>query len=86
MIQNTRKCILTNEKKEKSELIRIARKKDNTYYVDSSTSGRGVYISKNVLDPEIIVKKRVLNRAFKTIVPNSVYDELIAKLKEAKNE
>lgn len=86
MIQNTRKCVLTNEKKEKSELIRISLKKDGTYHVDSQTSGRGVYVSKYLQNPEQIVKKRVLNRAFKTVVPQSVYDELITKIKEVKNE
>ena len=81
-IVNSRKCILTNEVKPKAELIRIVKQKKGDYLVDSDAKGRGAYISRQVTNPQLIIKKRVLNRSFRAAVPIEVYNKLIALLKK----
>lgn len=80
-ILNFRKCILTNKIKSKSELIRIVKTKKGEFFIDSNANGRGAYISKHVKNPDLVFKKRVLNRSFKTNVPKEIYDKLIKFLK-----
>ena len=75
MIQNNRKCIVTRESKSKNDLIRIVKINDGTFHVDSNLKGRGAYISKNV-DISLVLKSKVLHRAFKIQVPKEVYDKL----------
>lgn len=79
---NSRKCIATGEVKPKEQLIRIVKTKNGTYEVNSDAKGRGAYVSKNASVIDEIAKKRLLNRSFKTTVPQEVYDKLIEVLKE----
>lgn len=73
---NNRKCIVTNKTFPKKELIRIVKLKNNTYEVDSSSPGRGAYVKRDKTIFDEILKKKLLNRAFKTNVPLEVYDRL----------
>ena len=75
MILNNRKCIVTRESKSKEELIRIVKTKDGTFHVDSDLPGRGAYISKDA-DVSLVLRNKVLHRAFKIQVPKEVYDKL----------
>lgn len=79
---NSRKCIASGEIKPKEQLIRIVKIKNGTYEVDSDAKGRGAYVSRDASTVNELVKKRLLNRSFKTNVPQEVYDKLIEKLKE----
>ena len=59
--------------------IRVGREKTSDgfrYFVDrvGNANGRGAYVCHGCL--EIAIKKRALNRSFKTNVPNEVYEEL----------
>jgi len=73
-----RKCIVTNERFQKDELIRIV-KKDGIVSVDASgaAEGRGAYISANAELIKKAVKKNPLARAFRMNVDAKVYDELL---------
>lgn len=81
--KNNRKCIITNQIKNKEELIRIVKLKDGTFEVNSNSGGRGAYISKDKSLINKINKQRILNKVFRTEVPNNVYEELEKVLEEA---
>lgn len=85
MKNNTRTCIASHKVYQKEELIRVVKTKNNNFEVDSQSQGRGCYISK-VTNPDEIMKKRLLHRAFKMEVPKEIYEELVAKLKGDKHE
>jgi uncharacterized protein len=75
-----RKCVVTQEMKDKKELIRIVRSKEGEVSLDltGKKSGRGAYLSK---DKEIILqakKKNVLANHLKTNIDDSLYDELVS--------
>ena len=72
-----RECILCHEKYEKSELLRIVKNErgiglDETHKKD----GRGAYICSKCRSSENLLKKRVLDRAFKQKVADEIYDLL----------
>ena len=74
-----RSCVVTNEKLEKKELLRVV--KDNTghVFVDISgrANGRGAYLKK---DKDVINKakmNKILDRKLEVKVPDSVYEEIL---------
>ena len=74
-----RSCVVTGEKCEKRELIRVVRDKDNHVFVDltGKANGRGAYLKKDI---EVIKKCRenkILDRRLEVNVPDSVYEELV---------
>lgn len=78
-----RKCVVTNEMKPKSEMIRIVKTKENEIFFDDTgkKNGRGAYVS---LDPEIVrdaKNKDVLSSVLKTNINEEFYDELIEHVK-----
>lgn len=74
-----RTCIVCREQREKAELLRVVRRPDGSYTVDRGgrEAGRGAYICDNGKCLAEAVKKRALNRAFKTQIPDGVYAELL---------
>jgi predicted RNA-binding protein YlxR (DUF448 family) len=73
-----RKCIITNERFPKKELIRIVRTPENEVIVDltGKKNGRGAYLKK---DREVFEKARNSNLLAKHLeceVKDTVYDEL----------
>jgi predicted RNA-binding protein YlxR (DUF448 family) len=73
-----RKCVITNERFPKNELIRVVRTPEGEIVVDPTgrKNGHGAYLRK---DLEVIAtarKKKTLNRILETEIPDSVYDEL----------
>lgn len=78
-----RSCLITKEKLPKKDLIRIVRTPEGTVIIDEigKANGRGAYLKKDI---EVINKaknNKVLERVLKVKVPDSIYDELIEKLK-----
>ena len=73
-----RTCIACRKKLCKNELIRIVKTPDGSIVVDKSgcADGRGTYVCKNAECIKKIRKNKLLNRAFKCEVENSVYDAL----------
>ena len=78
-----RSCVITKEKLPKKELIRVVRTPEGTVIIDEigKVNGRGAYLKKDI---EVINKaknNKVLERVLEVKVPDSIYDELIEKLK-----
>ena len=74
-----RTCVVTKEKCEKKDLIRIVRTPDKQVVVDltGKLNGKGAYLKK---DLEVINKARqskVLDRVLEVSVEDQVYDDLI---------
>ena len=72
-----RTCVVSHEKKNKKELIRVVRTPEGDVVVDDTgkQNGRGAYLKK---DMEIIEKARnnkILERHLEVNIDNSVYDE-----------
>ena len=78
-----RTCVVTKEKCEKKDLIRIVRTPDKQVVVDvtGKLNGKGAYLKK---DLEVINKARqskVLDRVLEVSVEDQVYDDLINLIK-----
>lgn len=73
-----RKCVGCNEMKDKKELIRIVRSSEGVMNVDvtGKMSGRGAYICKCLACFDSAVKAKRLERAFKTRIPDDIYQAL----------
>lgn len=72
-----RECILCHEKYEKSNLLRIVKNKHGIELDEAhKKDGRGAYICSKCRDSENLLKKRVLDRAFKQKVTDEIYDLL----------
>lgn len=74
-----RKCVVTQERLEKNQLIRIVRTKDNIVEIDETgkKNGRGAYLK---LDKEVIAlarKQNKLSRIFGVEVKQELYEELM---------
>lgn len=73
-----RRCVVTNERLPKKELIRIVKNKEGEVFVDPTgkANGRGAYIKKSNEAIDLAIKKRVLNRVLETEIPEELYEEL----------
>ena len=74
-----RTCVVTKEKCEKRDLIRIVRTPDGEVIVDSTgkANGRGAYLKKEI---EVIKKaqnSKILEKVLEVKIPSSVYEEAI---------
>ena len=73
-----RTCMGCNEKKDKNELIRIVKNKNNNLNIDKTgkLQGRGAYICNNVSCLEKVIKSKRLDRVLETKISEDVYNEL----------
>lgn len=74
-----RSCVVTLEKCEKKDLIRVVRDNTGNVFVDVTgrANGRGAYLKKDI---DVIKKARVnkiLDRRLEVEVPDSIYEELL---------
>ena len=74
-----RSCVITKEKLEKKDLLRIVRNKDGIVSLDitGKASGKGAYLKK---DEEVILKARqnkILDRVLETTIPDSLYEDML---------
>ena len=78
-----RMCVVTREKTDKNNLLRIV--KDNTGLVSVDTTGKkngkGAYITKSLEVLETAKKRKVLEKVFEMDDLSSVYDEIENLLK-----
>ena len=77
-----RTCVVTHEKCEKKDLLRVVRNNEGLVFVDGTlkANGRGAYLKK---DKEVIEKARkskILEKHLETIVKEEIYDELLTKI------
>ena len=73
-----RTCIGCNQKKEKRELIRIVKNKNNEISIDKTgkMKGRGAYICDNIDCLEKAIKAKRLERAFQMKLDEQIYNNL----------
>ena len=73
-----RTCIGCNQIKEKKELIRIVKNKENEIFVDktSKANGRGAYLCDDVECLEKAIKTKRLERTFETTIDTKLYEDL----------
>ena len=74
--KNLRRCIVCRQHSDKSGMIRIAKIKDGNIFVDTTgkSGGRGVWVHDSAECKKQLIKKRLLNAAFKCAVDDSVYE------------
>ena len=74
-----RTCVITKEKCEKRDLIRIVRTPEKEVIIDEKgkANGRGAYLKK---DAEVIKKakqSKALERILEVEIPQEIYDKLL---------
>ena len=73
-----RKCVATNEKLPKGELVRVVKNNEGKVFVDltGKANGRGAYLKRSNEAIDIAIKKNSLGRALECTIDQEVYDEL----------
>lgn len=79
-----RKCIITNERFPKKELIRVVRNKEGEVAVDltGKLNGRGAYLKKDKAVINKAIKTKKLDRHLEVVIPETIYEELMSLLDE----
>lgn len=79
-----RKCVITNERFPKQELLRVVRDPEGNVHVDKTgkMNGRGAYVSKSKAVIQKAKKTNKLGRHLEVSIPDSIYDELLELLDE----
>ena len=79
-----RSCVITHEKCEKRELLRIVKDKDGVVSVDltGKMNGRGAYIKKDLEVLEKANKTKALEKHLETSIPDSIYESIEKIIKE----
>ena len=73
-----RKCVATNERLPKHELVRIVKNNEGKVFIDltGKANGRGAYLKRSNEAIDIAIKKNSLSRALECKVEQEIYDEL----------
>ena len=77
-----RSCVVSHEKCEKKDLLRIVRTPEKEVIIDETgkANGRGAYLKKN----EEVIKKakqtKVLEKVLEVSIPDSIYEEMLEKI------
>lgn len=76
--QPQRTCMGCNEKKDKNELIRIVKNKDNMISIDRTgkQEGRGAYICDDINCLEKVIKSKRLERVLDIKISEKIYENL----------
>lgn len=82
-MKNIRTCIVCRNKFEKKLINRIVKNAANEIVLDKTQKmqARGVYLCFKETCKEKLYKTKALNRAFKTFVPEEVYENLLSQIK-----
>ena len=77
-----RSCVVSHEKCEKKDLLRIVRTPEKEVIIDETgkANGRGAYLKKSV---EVINKAKqtkVLEKVLEVSIPDSLYEEMLEKI------
>ena len=77
-----RTCVVSKEKCEKRDLLRIVRTPEKKVIIDETgkANGRGAYLKK---DREVINKAKqtkVLDQVLEVSIPDSIYEEMLEKI------
>ena len=73
-----RSCVVTGEKCEKKELIRVVRDNTGKVFIDitGKANGRGAYLKKDIEVINKAKKNKILDRRLEVEVPANIYEEL----------
>jgi len=73
-----RTCVVTREKQEKKNLLRVVKDKDGNVSVDltGKSNGRGAYITKDLFVLEKAIQTKALDKHLEVAVPDSIYEEI----------
>ena len=76
--QPQRTCMGCNEKKDKKDLIRIVKNKDNEISIDRTgkKEGRGAYICDDINCLEKLIKSKRLEKVFEITISEEIYESL----------
>ena len=74
-----RSCVVTGEKCDKRDLLRVVRDKDGHVFIDVSgkANGRGAYLKKDIEVIKKAKKSKILDRRLEVVIPDSIYEELV---------
>jgi len=78
-----RQCIGCKDMKNKKDMIRVLKTSDEEFLIDATgkKNGRGAYICHDEDCLEKAISTKGLERSFKTVIPNEVYESLKKELK-----
>ncbi|MCI8467017.1 MAG: YlxR family protein [Bacilli bacterium] len=78
-----RTCVITREKCEKKDLVRVVRTPEGSVVVDvtGKQNGKGAYLKLSLEVIEKAMKNKALDRALEVEVPLEIYEELKSLLK-----
>lgn len=73
-----RMCVVTRNREDKRNLLRIVKDQENDVFVDvtGKQNGKGAYITKSKEVLKMAKKNKALDRALECEVPESVYEEI----------
>ncbi len=73
-----RTCMGCNQKKDKKELIRIVKNKNNEIFIDKKgkLEGRGAYICDNIECLDKVIKTKRLEKVLDTKISQEIYESL----------
>ena len=73
-----RTCVITKEKLDKRDLIRVVRTPEKNVVVDPTgkLNGKGAYLKKDLEVFEKAKKSKALDRILEVPVPDSIYEDL----------
>ena len=79
-----RTCVVTREKYEKKDLLRVVRDNNGNVFVDDTNkaNGRGAYLKKDIEVINLARKSKKLERHLETTIPDTIYDDLIKIVEE----
>jgi len=77
-----RRCVVTGERLEKKNLMRVVRTPSGEVIYDPTgkANGRGAYISRTRAAIEKARKTKILAKHLETEIPDSLYDDLLRQV------
>lgn len=81
-----RKCVISQEKLPKKELIRVVRTPEGTVEIDltGKLNGRGAYLARKEEVIQMAAKKRTLDHHLGVKTENALYEQLLELVKGEK--
>lgn len=79
-----RMCVVTRERFEKRELLRVVRTPDGNVLIDETgrMNGKGAYLKKDLEVINKAKKNKILDKALEIEVPGSIYEEMLGLIEK----
>lgn len=87
--KNTRMCASCRTRADRSKLVRICRKKDGEFVVESTQErceGRGMYLCPNIKCLEGAIKRKSFSRNLRCEIPDSLTEKIESFVKSINAE